>query len=117
MSELGKKSVVVLDGGTGMALVEMGHSFINTDQLWSAAVIKTHPQDLINLHTEFYLAGADVAVTATYQASVDGYKKRFGVTDSSALDLIKQGVQLAKTARDEAQKVTGQNIPIFNICN
>jgi homocysteine S-methyltransferase len=104
-----QKRVVILDGGTGMGLVKMGHTFINGDALWSAAVVSTNPEDLIRLHKEFYLAGADVCLSATYQASVEGYKKRFGCSDSQALDLVKQGVQLTRTARDEAEKETGHH--------
>lgn len=48
-----------------------------------------------------------MVVTATYQASVEGYKKRFSLNDKEALDLIQQGVTLAKQARDESQVETG----------
>lgn len=44
--------MLMLDGGTGMSLVEMGHKFIDTDALWSAAVIHSHPADLVKLHKE-----------------------------------------------------------------
>lgn len=56
------------------------------------------------------MAGADVAVTATYQASIEGYKQKFNLSDTEALDTIKRGVKLAKTARDQAEQKKG--IPI-----
>ncbi|CAG5127549.1 unnamed protein product [Candidula unifasciata] len=104
-----QKQIVVLDGGTGIALMDMGHTFITGQPLWSAAVVYTHPQDLIKLHEQFYVAGADVAVTATYQASVEGYKTKFDLSDAEALRLIQRGVELAKTARDQAEEKTGRH--------
>ncbi|CAL1542676.1 unnamed protein product [Lymnaea stagnalis] len=101
------KRVLLLDGGTGMSLVEMGHKFIDTDPLWSAAVISTHPEDLVKLHKDFFLAGADIVLSATYQASAEGFKSRFGISDTEAFGLIRKGVELAKEARDEAEKLTG----------
>jgi homocysteine S-methyltransferase len=46
------------------------------------------------------MAGADCAITASYQATLEGFKKR-GLTESKAIELIQKSVKLAKQARDE----------------
>ncbi|XP_059173006.1 homocysteine S-methyltransferase YbgG-like isoform X2 [Physella acuta] len=102
-----EKKVVLLDGGTGMALVQMGHSFINDDPLWSAIVVASHPEDLIKLHTDYFKAGADVVLSATYQASIEGYQKRLNISRQEAVDLLKKGIDLVKVARDAVQNMTG----------
>ncbi|XP_012940179.1 homocysteine S-methyltransferase YbgG [Aplysia californica] len=105
-----KQKVVVLDGGTGMTLQEMGHVFPQGDLLWSARIVKSHPGDLIKLHKQFYSSGADIVVTATYQASLDGYRKVFNLDEEAARDCLKLGVTLAQTARDEIEKDTGRRL-------
>ena len=61
------------------------------------------------LYFRFYRCQADVVVTATYQASIEGYVKKFGVSPSEARALVTQGVTLAKQARDHMHSTTGQN--------
>ncbi|RUS70416.1 hypothetical protein EGW08_021824 [Elysia chlorotica] len=101
------KNVVVLDGGTGTSLANLGHSV--EDLTWCSGLIETHPHHVKQVHKDFFIAGADVVCTSTYQAFVDGFVKQFGVSEQEALDLIKRGVKLAKEARDEAELETGRH--------
>lgn len=55
----------------------------------------------------FLQNGADVVVSATYQASIEGHMKRFGLSEAQAADLITEGVNLARRARNEVQETTG----------
>jgi homocysteine S-methyltransferase len=52
------------------------------------------------VHASFFEAGADVATTATYQASRDGFAKA-GLSVERADELTRLGVQLAVRARDD----------------
>ncbi|XP_076454139.1 betaine-homocysteine S-methyltransferase-like [Babylonia areolata] len=106
----GKKEVVVLDGGTGMSLVAMGNKEVDNDPLWSALLVKTKPEAIVQLHKQFYESGADVVVSATYQASIEGYVKQFGMTQSEASQLVTEGVRLATRARDQMQQQTGKRL-------
>ncbi|KAH9512686.1 hypothetical protein Btru_037901 [Bulinus truncatus] len=109
MSQLNPtKLVVVLDGGTGTSLAEMGHTFIHGDPLWASAVIVKHPDDLVKLHRDFFLAGADVVLSASYQSSIEGFKKRFTISETEAVDLIKKSVELVKLAKNNAEQTTGR---------
>ena len=66
--------------------------------------------------SRFYNGGSQFVVTATYQASVDGYKQRFSLDDAAAVDLIKQGVILAQRARDQHEQETGkQEMPLIHL--
>lgn len=53
------------------------------------------------MHTDYFAAGADVATTASYQASLGGFAKR-GLAPAEAERLIRLSVELAAQARDEA---------------
>ena len=55
----------------------------------------------------FFYSGSDVVLSATYQASTEGFMKCLGITSSEANDLITKGVILAKQARSEAEEETG----------
>ncbi|CAB3231068.1 unnamed protein product [Arctia plantaginis] len=91
--------IVILDGGFSTQLsCHVGH-VIDGDPLWSARFLSTHPEDVVNTHLDFLRAGADLIITNTYQASVDGFVEHLGVTAEEAYELIVQGVELAKRAR------------------
>lgn len=47
------------------------------------------------------LAGADIIVTNTYQASVAGYMQHLGLSKEESIDLIKKTVKLARDAREK----------------
>ena len=66
-----RSGVVVLDGGLATELEARGHDM--SDRLWSARLLLTDPAAIENVHLAYYRAGAQVATTASYQASVDGF--------------------------------------------
>lgn len=54
-------------------------------------------------HYDFYMAGADVATTCSYQLSVDGCAKR-GLSTSATVQLFDLSIQLAHRARVRARR-------------
>jgi homocysteine S-methyltransferase len=52
------------------------------------------------VHLDYFKAGADCAITASYQATIEGFAKR-GLNESQAISLIQKSVRLALEARDE----------------
>src|SRR6266436_3313857 len=66
--------LVILDGGLATELERRGHEL--QDELWSAKVLLESPQEIRALHSSFYHQGADVATTATYQASFEGLARK-----------------------------------------
>ncbi|KAJ8729443.1 hypothetical protein PYW08_001024 [Mythimna loreyi] len=92
--------IVVLDGGFSTQLsCHVGH-VIDGDPLWSARFLYTHPEEVVKTHLDFLSAGADLVITNTYQASVEGFMEHLNVTAEEAVELIARAVQLAKRARD-----------------
>jgi homocysteine S-methyltransferase len=88
--------VVVLDGGLATALTMRGHDL--SDRLWSARVLLTDPEAIQAVHLDYYRAGAKVATTASYQASIEGFEAA-GSDRETALELIRRSVRLADAAR------------------
>lgn len=88
--------IVVLDGGMSNALRERG--VVLSDDLWTARLLRDHPEAIVEVHVAYFLAGADVATTASYQASVDGFV-RHGMDAEAAGALIVRSVELAREAR------------------
>jgi homocysteine S-methyltransferase len=91
---------VVLDGGLATHLETMGHDLSGT-ALWSARLIADEPEAIVAAHADFFAAGAQVATTATYQASYSGFAS-IGLDVTAAERITRRGVQLAIRARDEA---------------
>jgi homocysteine S-methyltransferase len=93
----GQSDVVVLDGGMSNALEDRGHDL--SDKLWSARLLRDAPEEIAAVHREYYLAGASVATTASYQASVDGFMA-YGAARSEAEALVRSSVTIAREVRD-----------------
>ncbi|WP_371321698.1 homocysteine S-methyltransferase [Robertmurraya korlensis] len=91
-------SLVILDGAMATELESQGCNL--DDPLWSARVLLENPQLIYQVHLDYFRAGADCAITASYQATVEGFIKR-GLQEEEALKLIKKTVVLAKRARDD----------------
>jgi homocysteine S-methyltransferase len=99
---------LVLDGGLATELERRGADL--SDHLWSAKQLLDGP-DLIRLiHEAYYAAGADVAVSASYQASITGFASR-RVKPEEARRLIALSVELAQEARQRFWDNAGRSAP------
>ena len=85
--------VVVLDGGLSTELESRGHDV--TSALWSARLLRDDPQAVVDAHTAFAVAGAQVATTASYQATLPGFAAA-GIGPDEAATLIARSVRLAR---------------------
>ena len=52
------------------ALEDRGHEL--SDDLWTARLLRDEPAEIVAVHRAYFEAGADVATTASYQASIPG---------------------------------------------
>lgn len=96
--------VVVLDGGLATELMVRGHDL--SDRLWSARLLLTDPAAIEAVHLAYFRAGARVATTASYQASIEGFAAA-GLDRAAALELIRLSVRLAVAARTRFREETG----------
>jgi homocysteine S-methyltransferase len=108
MTELLDHGTVVLDGGLSNALEDRGHDLAST--LWTARLVRDDPGEIVAVHRAYFAAGARVATTASYQASVPGLVAA-GASHREAEALITASVRLAREARDQA--ATHTEAPLF----
>ncbi len=87
---------MILDGGLATELEARGCDI--SGSLWSARVLRTAPETIEQLHYDFYAAGADCAITASYQASYEGFAG-IGLDDGETTRLLRLSVELARSAR------------------
>lgn len=97
-SILDRYPVLVIDGALATELERRGYNL--KDELWSAKVLWEEPEAIKQLHYDYFKAGADCAITASYQATLQGFMKR-GLTEAQAYALLQKSVRLAVEARDE----------------
>jgi homocysteine S-methyltransferase len=90
--------VLVIDGALATELERRGCDL--KDELWSAKILLEQPEKIKQVHYDYFKAGADCAITASYQATIEGFSKR-GLSEQEALALIQKSVRLAVEARDE----------------
>lgn len=89
--------VVVLDGGLATQLEAQGHDL--SSDLWSARLLMDEPSEVIEAHRRFFAAGAEVAISSSYQASFDGFAE-LGLSPVEAAALMRRSVTLAREAAD-----------------
>jgi homocysteine S-methyltransferase len=80
------------------ALQDLGHDL--TDPLWTARVLRDAPEAVAEVHRRYFRAGACVATTASYQASVPGFVDQ-GLQPLESASLVLRSVALAREVRDE----------------
>ena len=93
-----KHGAFVLDGGLATELEASGSDLSNA--LWSAWLLRDDPDIIKQVHLAYYKAGADCAITASYQATIPGFMAQ-GMSEFEAVRLIWLSVNLAVQARDE----------------
>ncbi|MEY8878259.1 MAG: homocysteine S-methyltransferase family protein, partial [Leptothrix sp. (in: b-proteobacteria)] len=67
---LATRGALVLDGALATELEARGADL--NDQLWSARLLIEQPALIRQVHFDYFRAGADVATSASYQATFEG---------------------------------------------
>ncbi|MBZ4193205.1 MAG: homocysteine S-methyltransferase [Candidatus Contendobacter sp.] len=89
--------VLVADGALATELERRGCDL--HDPLWSAKALIETPELIRQVHRDYFEAGADIAITASYQATIEGFMRR-GLERAESIELLQRSVRLAKEARD-----------------
>ncbi len=92
--------LIVLDGGLATELERRGYDI--SGALWSARVLRESPEAIEQLQYDYYAAGACCAITASYQASYEGFAA-VGLEEDETTALLRLSVEIAKSARTRYQ--------------
>lgn len=95
IGKLLREPFTVIDGGLSTALEQLGER--PAGLLWTAATLIDRPQVITAAHRLYVEAGADVVITASYQASVPGFVAA-GVEATEARRLLATTTELARAA-------------------
>src|SRR5690349_9434790 len=95
MRETGR---MIIDGGLSNALEDRGHDL--SSDLWTAELLRDQPHEIAAVHRAYFEAGAQVATSASYQASVPGFIDA-GMSQAEAEALLRLSVAIARDVRDE----------------
>jgi homocysteine S-methyltransferase len=87
---------VVLDGGLATELERRGHDLAGA--LWSARLLRDDPQAVVDTHVAYYAAGAQVATTASYQVTKEGFRAA-GFGGDQWARMLRYSVVLARRAQ------------------
>jgi len=105
---LEEHGVVIVDGGLATALESRGH--VLQDDLWSARLLLEEPAAIRAVHRAYLDAGADCILTASYQATLQGFQRR-GLSQMAAEQLLRLSVELAVEARSDWQQSRPVTVP------
>ncbi|MGX7049339.1 homocysteine S-methyltransferase [Pseudolactococcus piscium] len=93
---LTEQEVVIIDGSMARLLEEQALEI--NHKLWTALALIEAPEAIFNVHKRYFDAGANIAITASYQATVKSFSD-LGYSEADAISFIKSSVTLAKEAR------------------
>ena len=71
---LEKNKLAVVDGAMATQLEARGCDI--NDELWSAKILAEDPELIEKVHYDYFEAGADIGISASYQATVPGFMKK-----------------------------------------
>ncbi|OCG67046.1 homocysteine S-methyltransferase [Gilliamella sp. Fer4-1] len=109
-SLLKQKKHIIIDGALASELQRRGCDL--NDSLWSAKILIEKPELIRQVHYDYFKAGADCAITASYQATPLGFSQK-GIAFDESIKLIKTSVELAKQAKQQYLTDTKQNKPLL----
>jgi homocysteine S-methyltransferase len=89
-------SAKILDGGLATELQNRGEDV--SGALWSAQLLQAAPAAIEQVHYDYFVAGARYAVSASYQASYEGFGA-LGLSADETTVLLRRSVELAQSAR------------------
>ncbi len=101
---------LLLDGGLSNELERMGFQLNNP--LWTAGLIASHPEAIIEAHQSYLESGARCVITSSYQASFEAFKK-LGIGSAEATEFLLKSVDLAKEAIQRHRHKSGSEDAVW----
>lgn len=89
------RKILVLDGALATELTHRGCNL--NHELWSAKILLEQPELIQQVHYDYLIAGADIVISASYQATLEGFQK-IDLSLQKAKELLQLSVHLAKQA-------------------
>ncbi|MGW1073672.1 homocysteine S-methyltransferase [Streptomyces sp. NPDC002537] len=105
LAEALARGPLVLDGGLSNQLAAQGCDL--SDALWSARLLADGPEQIERAHAAYVRAGARVLITASYQATFEGFAAR-GIGRGEAAELLRRSVALARSAGEGGGEGAGE---------
>ncbi|KAJ7954853.1 Homocysteine S-methyltransferase [Quillaja saponaria] len=87
----------VIDGGFATELERHGADL--NDPLWSAKCLISSPHLVRRVHLDYLDAGANIIITASYQATIQGFEAK-GLSREEGETLLRRSVEIAYEARE-----------------
>ena len=107
---LNRKKLAIADGAMATELEARGCDI--NDELWSAKILAENPALIEQVHYDYFEAGADIGISASYQATVPGFIKK-GFTREESEKLIMDSVKLLINARNRyMEKHPEKDLPL-----
>lgn len=102
---LKRQQALILDGGLATHLEALGCDL--NDSLWSARLLIENPDIIRQAHLDYLWAGADCIISASYQATIQGFAT-YGLSEAEAIAHLKLSVTLAQEARQAYWQAAGE---------
>ncbi|CAE6511250.1 unnamed protein product [Rhizoctonia solani] len=108
-SRFAKEDIALLDAGLGTTLEDVLHKNIS-HPLWSAHLIDTDPDAIVEAHLAFLRAGSSIILTSTYQCAPETFTRE-GYTNDQAVAITHKAIALSVRAREEYMNTTPSDTP------
>lgn len=97
--------IYILDGGLGTTLKDEYNIEVDGEArpLWSSHLLISEPAKVLEVQRAFADAGAEVIITATYQASFEGFARtrdpqsgKLGIPENEAVEYMRSAVSISR---------------------
>lgn len=95
-----RQKVILIDGSMAVGLEEQGLDL--NHRLWTAKAIVEAPHKIQAVHEAYFNAGANITITASYQASMKGFLE-LGYSEAESVHFLENTVALAQAARESSE--------------
>lgn len=93
-----RRGALIIDGAMSTALESLG--MVLNDSLWSARALIEHPEYVREVHRRYFEAGANAAITDSYQATEMSFGGK-GFSREATEGYIRRSAELAREAKND----------------
>lgn len=93
-----RRGALIIDGAMSTGLESLG--MVLNDSLWSARALIERPDLVREVHRQYFEAGANAAITDSYQASEAGFAAK-GFPPEQTREYVRKSAELAREAKND----------------
>ena len=106
------RNLLILDGGFATQAEFYGAN-INNNPLWASKLLYSNTKLIKKIHKDYLKNGSDIIISSSYQASIDGFKKEYGLSYQKCAEIMGKSIDLACESVLEVSKEMSRDMDSY----